>query len=292
MESTIAQGPESDETGWKAPDRRTMADIPVSQLIVSQEYQRQTPASRVEQLFINWDINLSEAITVVPKGDGTYQVLEGQGRTLTAQRAVDEGLAPGDYTLKAVIIPDLDTAGSAGVVKGISTGRRTYDKLAIWRADLAKGDPDVLAADQALREFGLSVSETSITAVAGVRRVMNSGATLGGSYEAVRRVFSVLTGAWDDLVDDRYDARLIVAVHDVFTYKASYRQAEVDVQRLTATLATLTPARWVKLAKDSTDGQLPLSAELYNAVIAAYNKGLQQAKRLERKAPRLRRVDV
>lgn len=270
--------------GWHEKDPREWREVPLSALVISREYQREGPPRLwVETVLNEFDFVRSEAVTAVDNGDGTYHVVEGQGRTLVAKEAVEKGLAPAELALKVLVIPHMETGARAALVRDISGpgGRRRYDEIALWRADVAAGDkPNIVAVNDALAELGVAVAAGSIRSTTAVRRMAVGARTPQEAHDVVVEVVSIPLEAWEPDASGRLDGRLLTAVYDVLRNGNLRTRKDVNRARLVETLALLTPERWLRRARANPEPGLSVRMSMYNEVVREYNRHLKPPARL------------
>jgi hypothetical protein len=277
------------QVGWKLPDPRELRMIGEDKLVVSQVYQRETPWEIIKRTIDTWNPIRSEALTVAPIDGGKFQVIEGQRRTLAAQQAVRDGIAPVGYPLACVVLPDLSTAQRAGLVKAISTGRRSFDEYAKWKSDLAANDAVVLTIRDGLAELGVAVGsdngKNTVRASVLLRTIAKQGIYPGKASkikgaEAVKAVYSILMDTWDDDTPGRFSDVMTWTVYTALSVKARGRGEIGGVgrpDRLVSVLGAKIPAAWLQRANRGSEAGTRRT-RVYNVVADAYNGGLPRTK--------------
>lgn len=170
-------------------DPRTTKAVEVDKLVISPA-QRNVDMKRVKRYIRDWDWNKAEAISVVPNGDGTYTVVEGQHRVRALQ------ITDPKATILCVILDKMPEADQAGTALGIAVGRRPTSAVEKFKLALTSGNPYHVAAQAVLEDHGVDISGTAHSP----RTTSAAGAIVKIAQGPTRKVLTPAQGA--DLLDD------------------------------------------------------------------------------------------
>lgn len=173
--------------------RPEIAWLPLASLRINDAYQRSLSdrsMRSIRKMIAGWDWARVKALSVMPIGDGLYEVIDGQH---TAHAAASHG---GIDELPCLIAAAASLEARAGAFVGINRDRVAMTPLQIFWADVAAGDEDALDAVRGVELAGGRILRHSpgtdrfeigdIMSAEGVKRLARRG---GVAY--VRRVVGV-----------------------------------------------------------------------------------------------------
>lgn len=133
--------------------------VDLSALVIDERYQRQiTPKGRalIQRIANGWDWKRYQPILIAATTDGRFAVVDGQHR---AHAAAVVGL----QSLPAMIVP-MAPAEQASSFTAVNTERVALNKAAIFKAQLAAGDPIAIEAARLCEEAGCRLMTYAPTA--------------------------------------------------------------------------------------------------------------------------------
>lgn len=132
-----------------------LQNLAVSQLGVDGSYQRsidKNGAALIQRIARAWDWSLCQPLVVARRGGGGLFVIDGQHRLEAAK-------ARGDIPWLPCVVVDHDTpAGEAAAFVALNAQRRPLTPMALFRADLASGNPAATALDRLITGAGLRLT--------------------------------------------------------------------------------------------------------------------------------------
>jgi len=272
---TPARQPKSQPQPGPGPDPREFARIPAHRFVVDQRIQREVNPETVAKIANEFDWNRFEALTSAANDDGTYNVVEGQHRTLAAQ-ALDPNLE-----LPTMVVPDIEgIRAQAQTALDIVKGRHRHSAYEQWRQRYNAGHDHEVFATVVLEKYGLRVGKSpaamTIGAVATIRTIVHGGAyTAELGAEMLDKVLCVLMTAFPTYDHEsnvnRWNRNLLLAVHEVVA-----KNPDVNLDRLAAGVRVRPAIQWVNVARDAE--QQPAHLAIANAIKAGYNRGLRKGK--------------
>ncbi|VTZ52510.1 Chromosome partitioning protein ParB [Methylocella tundrae] len=126
--------------------------LPIAQLVVDETYQREISGpgkTNVRGIAANFSWMKFAPVVVCPVQGGAYAIVDGQHRTTAA-------LTIGIDSVPCLII-QADRKQQAESFRAINAGTVKVNRLAIYRASRAAGDPEALAIDAASRAAGVTI---------------------------------------------------------------------------------------------------------------------------------------
>jgi hypothetical protein len=163
---------------WLDPGKRgTFKWIPIDKLQVDHTYQRTRKAEEavLGRMAREWSWPLCEALIVARRPDGSYFVVNGQGRVIGAKRRGDIPELP------CMVFEIEGPEAEAAIFAEASRSPRRLQSTDGFRADLRAGNPVAIAIDKMVRAAGYEVlydstttKRRSIRCVGALRRAYNS----------------------------------------------------------------------------------------------------------------------
>jgi hypothetical protein len=145
---------------WLDPgEEGTFMRLPIDKLEVDHSYQRDRQLHEVvlDRVAREWSWPLCEVITVARRPDGSYYVVNGQGRVIAAKKR-------GDFAKLPCMI--FEMKGPEEEAATFARGQRTRVGLKAaegYRADLRARDPNAVAIEKMLSAVGYEVQFTTGT---------------------------------------------------------------------------------------------------------------------------------
>lgn len=127
----------------------TLLWVPLADLVIDERYQRvlTAPGRRmIQRIADGFDWRMYQPILIASTGDGRYAVVDGQHR---AHAAAVAGLA----TLPAMVVP-MTPVEQARAFVGVNRDRIKLEAAAVFRAELAAGQPVAVEADRLVAAAG------------------------------------------------------------------------------------------------------------------------------------------
>lgn len=128
--------------------------LPIDQLHVNEEYQRPSTTKRGQQVIrgivehFQW--KLFSIVTVTPRANGGYWLIDGQHRTIAAKlRGIEE--------VPAIVLQQLTPEEQARTFAGINGKRVSVNPYAIHHAMLAAGDETAVRIDRVCEAAGVVI---------------------------------------------------------------------------------------------------------------------------------------
>lgn len=141
--------------GWKVQDHPGDFElIHKTQLIINEEYQRAASPTKIRELQRDWSWVACGAISVARRS-GSYWVVDGQHRVLAAKKRSDIAELP------CIVFSVEDVAEEARGFLNANANRKPVSAVAKHRAAVVAGDPDAVALQQVLDEFGIEPNPTN-----------------------------------------------------------------------------------------------------------------------------------
>lgn len=169
-----------------------LAMVPVSQIYVDHNYQRDVKGRLVERILKGFSWAKFGAVVLAEQADGRYSVVEGQHRLKAAE------MHPLVDAVPAVIVSMTGMADEAQNFLSINRDRMAVTAIEQYWAGVTAGDETCLRIAKVLKAAGCDVvaeqgdSAPNLTnAVGAMRRALG----LSGD-EAVRRALMIIRGAW------------------------------------------------------------------------------------------------
>jgi len=129
--------------------RPTLLWVPVADLVIDERYQRAltAPGRRmIQRIADGWDWRLYQPILIASTGDGRHAVVDGQHRAHAAKLA-------GLDALPAMVVP-MTPVEQARAFVGVNRDRIKLHASAVFRAQLAAGEPVAVEADRLVTQAG------------------------------------------------------------------------------------------------------------------------------------------
>ena len=239
--------------------RLTPERVPIRALRhIDPTYQRGAKSRVIEGIVrdFNWAALVPPLVS--RRQDGTYWVIDGQNRVAAVRELVG-----GEHELLCTIVPDLTITEEARVFALIngSRSRSNTSPIEQWKAQLAAEDPETLAINAILAEFGLTIGQRTTSS-----RVMQSvGAVqltyrLGGAG-TLRAVLSLLLAAWGDDAAQTRDALRALFINGMYAFLARYgKHPRFDRAHLITRLRLTTPPRLMAQGRDLRSDALHMNA--------------------------------
>lgn len=168
--------------------------VDVELIDVDSNYQREIRPQLVDRILRTFSWARFGAVVLSRKGDGRFNVVEGQHRWKAASLHPDVGAVP------AVIVSHDDAAGEAGSFLAINRDRMAVSSVEQYWAGLAAGDDTAIAISRVLQAAGCDVVPSagyyrpnltnSISAIKRCLERYGDGAT--------KRALMVIRKAWPD----------------------------------------------------------------------------------------------
>lgn len=199
--------------------RRPML-LSVEQLRVDSQTQRAVDPARVEKMSDEWDWTLAETPTVSSNGDGTYDVIEGQNRTLAARHRDAKA------QLWCMVLDPQDRPVKAETALRIAKGRRPLSSVEKYYLRINSNDPVALLIADVLDANRLRISKQAAprtsSAAAAMFGIVQGGRglhTVEEGADMLARVLQVILRAWPQDPhtgrDDRFQSDILRAVAEV-----------------------------------------------------------------------------
>lgn len=250
-------------------DPREFARIAVSRLVIDERKQREIDPEKIAKIANEWDWSRVEALTVCPRPDGFYDVVEGQHRT-----AGGRIYGGADLELPCmVLIPETTDKQQSQIALDIVQSRRGHSAYEQWRLRYNAGQPHEIYATTILEKYGLRVGKSpsvkTIGAVATVRRIIHGGQfTPEYGAELLDRTLNVLISAFPthdhESNTGRWDRFIMLAVS-----QAVIRWPDVELDRLAQSLRTRPATQWTNLSKGVKPSP---EMAILNGLVTEYNR--------------------
>lgn len=173
-------------------------------------YQRD-PKDRIvllRRFFKKFDVNLFDALHVVPRSDGTFAIVDGAGRFYAAVEL--EGLPP-TQKYPCIVHSDIVTiAGEAELFRKLQENRKPLQPRDMFKAALMEGEPEATEVMEIVAGLDMSLSDiTSPTTF----RIMHR-------HRILHTVLSLCMQAWG------HHKRKAIIYEGVSTFIRRYESAE------------------------------------------------------------------
>jgi len=175
-------------------DRPTLEWVPIDQIVVDSNYQREIKPRLVEKILQKFSWAKFGAVVLSRQEDGRFTIVEGQHRWKAAS------LHPKIDAVPAVIVKHADIADEADSFLAINRDRMAVTSVEQYWAGLTAGDDTAIAISQVLHSAGCDVVPAqghyrpnltnSISAIDRCLKRYGHGAT--------RRALLVIRAAWPD----------------------------------------------------------------------------------------------
>lgn len=241
--------------------------IPVDQIVVDKDYQRELSEKRVEKIVNDFDPELFGVVKVAHRHDGTYAVIDGQHRVASAAFL-------GAKVIPATISTIETTAHEADTFVKVNTLRKSTTPFQNWKA-AAFADPTSLEAqtNAVLASLGLELVDKtkgkitdSVRAVGAVREVLEKG-----GLPLIKDVFYLLKTHFHGM-DAVYSKGMISGLaHFLYLYedKITWDKLNLAVERELKNIGTtLTPVRILQQAMTTSNVR---SKTISDRFLKAYN---------------------
>lgn len=166
--------------------------VPVDQINVDRNYQRELKPGRVRQILTEFEWKKFGALQLARQADGTFNVFDGQHRHAAAQLHPDVAEVP------AVIIQPDDGRDEAEAFLGVNVHRTAVTPIERYWAGIEAGDSDMMAVCAVLEEAGCEVVQAQ--GLGGVGKTHAVFAVLRAikryGDEAVTTACRILKEAW------------------------------------------------------------------------------------------------
>lgn len=236
--------------------------IPADQLVVDEEYQRDVNWRWVSEIADSFDPDLLDPLVVSDRGNGEYAVVDGQHRLLAIRR-----MGYADQNVPCMIRRAMSVEEEAHIFAS-QKNRKRLTRFDLHKADLRAGDPTAVAVDQAIREFGYTVSKSpaqrGIQAVSAVYRVMESYGAAN-----LRYCLRIFREAWGDQAPQQH------AILGLPAFLRRYGH-QINRDRLVQSLASTNPSGFDRASKVLTGDYNESTASLGGRLIHRYyNRGMR-----------------
>ncbi|ADK99404.1 ParB/Srx family N-terminal domain-containing protein [Brevundimonas subvibrioides] len=136
------------------PPPPKLAWLQLDLLVIDESYQRSLSGrsmALIRKLVAHWDWNCFKPLSVAPIGDGRYEIVDGQH---TAMAASSHGSID---TLPCLVLTAETREARAQAFVGINSDRVNLTRFAIYRAQVAAGDPEAVAVDAGVAAAGATL---------------------------------------------------------------------------------------------------------------------------------------
>lgn len=200
-------------------------EIPLGNLVVDRDYQRDINESAVQRIVNNFDANKFEPPTVNERSKTVFALIDGQHRYEVARR-----LSMPTMTCRVIKV---DHATEARLFVELNRNRIWVTPVARFKAEVDAGNPAALEIKECAATRGLTIgnSKNGIPAVTALQKVYARGGFVG-----LARLFDTITLSWDADTVRRFSGDIIGGV-DLFFEE----NPKAEMLRLTEKLSTTTP---------------------------------------------------
>lgn len=166
--------------------------VPVDQINVDRNYQRDIKPLRVKQILAEFSWKKFGALQLSQQPDGSFNVFDGQHRHAAAKLHPDVDEVP------AVIIHAEDGRDEAEAFLGVNVNRTAVTPIERYWAGLEAGDPDMMAVCSVLEEAGCEIVQAQGLVAVGKTHAVHaiSRAIKRSGEEAVTGALKILREAW------------------------------------------------------------------------------------------------
>lgn len=162
-----------------------IAWLALPQLVIDEEYQRGLSIRSlrlIETMVSSWDWNHFKPLSVAPRDDGTYEIVDGQH---TAIAAATHGSIE---NLPCLVLSAETQAGRASAFVAINTNRLTLTPFALYRARVSAGEPEAVAVFEAIEAQGVTLIEAARSGDPGEHEyAVGTCASVGSLLQIVRK---------------------------------------------------------------------------------------------------------
>ncbi len=251
-------------------------------LDISEEYQRQLNPYKVKKIVADFDQNLVNPIKVSFR-DGKYWVFDGQ-HTLAALKAKNGNR---DLLVVCKVYHGMEFKDEAHYFRkqnGYSTPITSADN---FKAGLAELDTRCLEIQEAaekngFRCNGVGTGNRNIACYATVYRIYEHGEKNGvGGYIWLHSILDIVSKAWPDAPENTISKNILAGL-DVFLSEYSKKEngGNYNYSQLVKSLGKTYPNQILRDSKLYEDAAKNVDKRTAMAILAVYNKGLIQRKKL------------
>lgn len=244
--------------------------IPIDDLNIDKEYQRDLDTTRGDKMAREWDPYLLNELTVAERADGTYWVIDGMHRWYAAKKR-------GYQALRCFVVRGLTAEEEAGLFRRLNKNRRAVNAWSDFKAALAEKDRDAIQIRDVVVASGYSIARTagprSIKAVSGLQKIHRMG---GASL--LRDTLTFLHEAWNGDPDATEHMPLVGAATFLYHYRTL---PAFDYQRLVRQLGQIPVSQIAREVKGLSDGMVTTGTSANRALLVMrrhYNSGLRTKK--------------
>jgi hypothetical protein len=259
-----------------ASDTREIVEVPVSDLLIDRNAQREVNQDRVARIAQEFDWNLFEMPTCARLPDGRLRVVEAQHRVLGLRMRDPAALC------RVVVVDDGPTTlgQESGLALAITATRQPHKPIDKWELRVRRGDEHEVQSEEVLRQHGLrlgrSSSPTSISCVGVVSTLIHADRqSAEAGADTLHMVLTIIEKAYPrdepDSATTRWNHDLMRAVGTLVL-----RNPGLKPQRLTGALRDRIAQQWI--AQGTGAAERSTWVVIAEALSQRYNKGLRSEK--------------
>jgi len=265
------------------PDPGPVPDLvwlPLDALVVDHQYQRdaktKASAKNILRIAENFSWAKFQPITVTPRSDGGYAVIDGQHRVEAAR------LHPAVSKVPALVVTAPGLRAEARAFTAINRDRVNVNYLQLHHAGIAAGEPDPLHIKDVCDKAGIKVPRNPTPAgdlkpnMTMALGAIKKGLEVFGDGAVIAALIA-LREAWPDRFGHLRGQVITAMVH----FFAAHRNHDIDSARLKSVLAGFTAVELEttgRAVKTAFGGNV--TAAIRATITRAYNQRLSADRRL------------